>query len=242
MTQTAPQFPIVDFRGRGIPTPVDFKARGPSRPREKREMSVTASRSKRAFDLLGALALSILFAPLLGILYLIVRLDGGPAFFGHERVGATGALFKCWKFRTMVVNADAVLDDLLARSPAAAAEWERDFKLKDDPRITPIGRILRLVSLDELPQLWNVIRGEMSLVGPRPIVRAEMSRYGASIFSYLSCRPGLTGLWQVSGRNDLTYAQRVAIDTAYVAQWSIKADVAILLRTVGVMVNRTGAY
>ena len=204
--------------------------------------SVLQQRCKRAIDLLGGALLLGFFAPLLTILYIVVKLDGGPALFGHERVGNCGVMFKCWKFRTMVVNADRVLAELLARDPEAAAEWRRDFKLKNDPRITPLGRLLRLTSLDELPQLWNVIRGEMSLVGPRPIVRDEMNRYGAQIFAYLSCRPGLTGLWQVSGRNDVSYAERVALDAAYAAHWTIRGDLAIALKTVGVMVNRSGAY
>jgi undecaprenyl-phosphate galactose phosphotransferase len=142
----------------------------------------------------------------------------------------------------MVPNADKVLTELLARDPKAAAQWRRDFKLKEDPRITRVGAVLRVLSLDELPQLWNVLLGDMSLVGPRPIVREEMLRYGANIIEYLGCRPGLTGLWQVSGRNDVSYKTRVALDTHYATQWTLALDLLILLKTAGVIVNRTGAY
>jgi undecaprenyl-phosphate galactose phosphotransferase len=199
-------------------------------------------RSKRIFDILGASLLLVFFAPLIGFLYLIVRCDGGVGFYAHSRVGVNGARFRCWKFRTMVPNADKVLTELLARDPKAAAQWRRDFKLKEDPRITRVGAVLRVLSLDELPQLWNVLLGDMSLVGPRPIVREEMLRYGANIIEYLGCRPGLTGLWQVSGRNDVSYKTRVALDTHYATQWTLALDLLILLKTAGVIVNRTGAY
>jgi len=199
-------------------------------------------KAKRIFDIVLTSAILFYLAPLLGIVYLLVRRDGGPAFYGHTRIGAGGETFPCWKFRTMVVDAEAALKDLLERDPVAAAEWQRDFKLKKDPRVTGIGRFLRATSLDELPQLYNVLRGEMSLVGPRPIVRDEMARYGANIVEYLSCRPGLTGLWQVSGRNDVSYRQRVALDTDYARHWSLGRDVAILFRTISVVAKRSGAY
>lgn len=229
------------------PRVMAFYAESPSAT-ERRAREDLAARplhtraSKRAFDLVMTALILFYLAPLLGIVYLLVRRDGGPAFYGHTRIGAGGDSFKCWKFRTMVVDAEAALKELLERDPVAAAEWQRDFKLKKDPRVTAIGRFLRATSLDELPQLYNVLLGEMSLVGPRPIVRDEMVRYGANIVEYLSCRPGLTGLWQVSGRNDVSYRQRVALDTDYARHWSMGRDLVILLRTIGVVAKRSGAY
>ena len=198
--------------------------------------------SKRVFDVAGALALTILFLPLMAVVYALIKLDGGRAVFAHTRIGANGRRFKVLKFRTMVENADAVLADLLARDANARAEWQRDFKLQEDPRITRVGRFLRRSSLDELPQLLNVLAGSMSLVGPRPIVHAEVGRYGAAIADYYRCKPGLTGLWQVSGRNDVSYAQRVALDSLYARTWSLWADIWLMFRTVGVVLGRSGAY
>ena len=142
----------------------------------------------------------------------------------------------------MVSNSQEVLDKLLASSSEARAEWDKDFKLKNDPRITPIGEFLRKTSLDEIPQLWNVIKGEMSLVGPRPIITAELERYGEQVDFYLEARPGLTGLWQVSGRNDTTYAERVALDAWYVKNWNLWYDVAIVCKTIRTVVSGRGAY
>ena len=200
------------------------------------------NRVKRAFDVVGALGLLLLFGPLMLAVALLITLDGGPAMFGHRRIGADGRSFTCWKFRSMVVNAREVLEELLARDPDARAEWEATRKLRNDPRITAIGRFLRRTSLDELPQLFNVLTGEMSLVGPRPIVAEEVPRYHACFPFYRLCRPGLTGLWQVSGRNDVDYVRRVQLDTAYVLGWSLWGDIRILLRTVGVMISGKGAY
>src|SRR3546814_118230 len=157
----------------------------------------------------------LLFAPLMALIFLIVKLDGGPAFFGHTRIGKDGRAFTCWKFRSMVADSEEVLEEVLRRDPAARAEWNRDFKLSNDPRITVIGAFLRKSSLDELPQVFNVLKGDMSLVGPRPIVAAEVPRYRQYIQDYFRCRPGITGLWQVSGRNDLDYERRVQIDSGY---------------------------
>jgi len=199
-------------------------------------------RSKRAFDLVAASLLLLLFGPLLLLIAIAVRLDGGPALFGHRRLGAGGTSFRCWKFRSMVPDAEAVLARTLATDPEARAEWERDFKLRNDPRVTPLGNFLRKSSLDELPQLVNVLKGEMSLVGPRPIVAAEVERYGAAMEEYRACKPGITGLWQVSGRNDVDYAERVELDRRYAWTWSLKGDVAILFRTLGVVARRSGAY
>ncbi|WP_338641668.1 sugar transferase [Burkholderia pyrrocinia] len=197
---------------------------------------------KRSFDLVGALVLLVVLAPaLLGIAW-TVRRDGGRAIFGHERVGRNGRPFKCLKFRSMVTNADAVLKALLERDPDARAEWDREFKLKNDVRITPIGRFLRKTSLDELPQLVNVLKGDMSLVGPRPIVEAELERYGADVRYYLMAKPGMTGLWQVSGRNDTDYSTRVSLDVSYVREWSLRRDIGILFRTINVVLRGSGAY
>ena len=198
---------------------------------------------QRALDLAVAVPLLILLSPILGLLALAVWInDGGPAFYGQMRIGRHGRSFRCWKFRSMVTDSDAVLAKVLAGSPEARAEWARDHKLKIDPRITWVGRLLRSSSLDELPQLWNVVRGEMSLVGPRPIVVAEVGRYGARFHDYCTCRPGITGLWQVSGRNDLSYRRRVAIDAMYARKTSLGLDLAILVRTVPAVLLRRGSY
>lgn len=200
------------------------------------------NRLKRVFDVLGALGLLLLFGPLMLVVALVSKADGGPAVFGHRRVGADGRPFTCWKFRSMVVDAETALQDLLRRDPAARAEWEVDFKLRRDPRVTRLGAFLRKTSLDELPQIFNILAGDMSLVGPRPIVEKEVPRYRDRIVFYKQCRPGLTGLWQVSGRNDTGYRQRVELDTAYVQGWSLWRDIVILLRTARVMVRGAGAY
>ena len=200
------------------------------------------SRLKRVFDVVAALGLLVFFAPLLVILAAAVSRDGGPALFGHRRIGANGQPFTCWKFRSMVVDAEAALKHTLATDPDARREWERDFKLRNDPRVTRLGRFLRKSSLDELPQLFTVLTGEMSLIGPRPIVAEEITRYGTGFSDYAACRPGLTGLWQVSGRNDIDYAERVAIDSRYARNWSFLQDMSILFRTIGVVLRRSGAY
>ena len=197
---------------------------------------------KRGLDLVGAgVGLILLGGPIL-ILAMMIRKDGGKAFYAQERVGRDGKPFKCWKLRSLVPNADVVLKELLARDPKAKAEYDADFKLKNDPRITRIGHIIRKTSIDELPQLWNVIKGEMSLVGPRPIVTKELSYYGKHQHDYLATKPGLTGLWQVSGRNDTSYAYRVYLDSWYVAHWSLWTDIVIIVQTVVILVNRKGAY
>ena len=200
------------------------------------------NRVKRAFDLLGAFGLILLFGPLMLIVGFLIKLDGGPAVFGHRRIGAEGRDFTCWKFRSMVVDAPEVFDRLMKSDAEARAEWAATRKLRNDPRITWVGRFLRRTSLDELPQLLNVLTGDMSLVGPRPIVREEVARYHACFPFYTRCRPGLTGLWQVSGRNDVDYGRRVQLDTAYLLGWSLWGDIRILLRTVGVMLSGKGAY
>lgn len=194
------------------------------------------------FNQVTALLLLLLFAPLMAfIAWRILREDGAPVLFAHWRVGERGRMFRCFKFRSMVQHADQVLGELLLRDPEARAEWERDHKLRNDPRVMRVGRVLRMTSLDELPQLFNVLRGEMHLVGPRPVVVQEIPRYGAHKRHYLSVKPGMTGLWQVSGRNNLSYEQRVALDVRYVEQRTPWLDLKILLRTVSVLVTRDGA-
>jgi Undecaprenyl-phosphate galactose phosphotransferase WbaP len=197
---------------------------------------------KCVFDLTAAGLLVVLFAPLLFGLAMLVRGDGGPAFYRHRRIGAGGRVFDCIKFRSMVVDADQVLRRLLASDPEAAAEWAATQKLRQDPRITRIGRFLRRSSLDELPQLFNVLRGEMSLVGPRPIVTSEIARYADDIEFYYAAKPGLTGLWQVSGRNDTSYDRRVRLDVWYVRNWTLWHDIAILFKTVPAVFQRRGAH
>lgn len=190
----------------------------------------------------AALLILLALSPLmLLVAWLTWRRDGAPIFFAHYRVGRGGKLFRCLKFRTMYREAEQMLSDLLRDCPEAREEWQRDQKLSNDPRITPVGHFLRRTSLDELPQLFNVLRGEMVLVGPRPITVAELTRYGRVRWHYLSVRPGITGLWQVSGRNDTSYDERVALDRSYVEQRTMWLDLRILFRTVGVVLSRDGA-
>lgn len=198
--------------------------------------------TKRVFDVAAALVLMLLLSPLLVMVALLVMRDGGPCLYGHTRVGVDGRKFRCLKFRSMVRNADAVLKDLLASDAQARAEWAADFKLKHDVRVTRLGHFIRKTSIDELPQLWNVVRGDMSLVGPRPVVEKELERYGDSVSYYLGVLPGITGLWQVSGRNDTDYDTRVALDVAYVRNWTFGGDIVILFKTIGVVLRGRGAY
>lgn len=197
----------------------------------------------RIFDISVSL-LAILFTlPFALAIALVIRLQGeGPVFFAHRRIGFQGREFNCLKFRSMVVDSDRRLQAFLATSPTARAEWERDHKLRQDPRITPIGSFLRKSSLDELPQLINVLRGEMSLVGPRPIVAAEIRRYGRYFRAYCSVRPGITGLWQVSGRNNVSYRRRVAMDVLYARRKGLLLNAKILLATIPAIALRRGAH
>ena len=197
---------------------------------------------KRAFDLVVSSLLLLLLSPLFCYIGWKVSRDGGSPIYGHERIGQNGRKFKCLKFRSMIINSQEVLEKLLATDAEARAEWDRDFKLKNDPRITAIGHFIRKTSLDELPQLWNVLKGEMSLVGPRPVVEKELERYGDDGEYYLMAKPGMTGLWQVSGRNDVDYATRVYLDGWYVKNWSLWYDIAIMFKTIGVVLHRDGAY
>lgn len=198
--------------------------------------------AKRVLDIIGAIVLGVVFAPLMIVISLLMRRRGGEVIYRHRRVGRDGRMFECLKFRTMVPNADEVLRQLLESNPELRAEWVRDHKLRNDPRITRIGRFLRRTSLDELPQLWNVMRGEMSLVGPRPVVREELLRYGRNVRTYLAAKPGITGLWQVTGRNDTDYRRRVVLDTYYVRNQTLLLDLYILFKTTGVVLGGSGAY
>ena len=221
------------------PVAVDWSVSSPLTGRPRR----VAVALKRALDIMGAGTGLVVLSPLFVSFALAVRFgpEGGRVLFGHTRIGRHGRPFRCWKFRTMVENGDEVLERHLAASPAARREWEATRKLRDDPRVTRLGLVMRKLSIDELPQLFNVLRGEMSLVGPRPVVAAELERYGAGVSAYQSARPGMTGLWQVSGRSDCTYDERVALDVDYVSRWSLPWDVAIMLRTAKVVLFREGS-
>ena len=210
-----------------------------------REQSRLGRSLKRSGDVVFSAAVLGLGSPLFLFLAVLVKLSSpGPVFYVQKRVGRGYRNFGCIKFRTMRPDADAVLAHVLERSPEMRAEFDRDFKLRNDPRITPIGRFLRRSSLDELPQFLNVLRGEMSVVGPRPIVNKEIGRYGDYMDEVLAVRPGLTGLWQVSGRNNLSYPKRVRLDLAYARGRSFLIDLAIILRTFGVLLlpMDRGAY
>ena len=208
-----------------------------------RDFRLQADRVWEAVQRLSGVLLLLFSLPLMLITGLAVwLLDGGPILFKHRRIGRRGQPFGCLKFRTMRVDAEERLNELLSRDPAARQEWERDQKLRNDPRITPLGHFLRKSSLDELPQLFNLIRGEMNLVGPRPIVESEIYRYGSRIRNYYQVKPGITGLWQVSGRNQLGYRRRVAIDTIYAKRRSLALDLWIIIRTVPVVLLSKGSF
>ncbi len=197
----------------------------------------------RIADVLISLIALVFLAPLMiAVALLVTATDAGPVIFGHRRVGFGGRAFACLKFRTMVVDADARLNALLAADPAARAEWEATRKLRHDPRVTPLGRFLRRSSIDELPQLFNILRGEMSLIGPRPIVAAEVGHYGRYIKAYYTVRPGVTGLWQVTGRGEASYRRRVVLDLAYIRSRSIRLDLSILFLTVPRVLFGAGSY
>lgn len=201
-----------------------------------------ARRVKKAIDLFGVLIGGALISPILLAFVILIKLDSpGPAFFGHVRVGTGGQHFRCWKFRTMRQDAEKALAEILERDPILHQEWLSSHKLRFDPRITRMGRFLRKTSLDELPQLWNVLRGEMSLVGPRPIVDAEIPKYVESYNLYARVTPGITGLWQVSGRSDTSYQQRIEMDTYYVRNWSVWLDLIVLFRTAITVLLQRGA-
>jgi exopolysaccharide production protein ExoY len=198
---------------------------------------------KRGFDVVGAVAGIILLSPLFVMLAMLVKFsDGGRVFYGHRRIGRNGHVFHCLKFRTMVENGDQVLADHFAKNPQSRDEWLATRKLQNDPRVTRVGAVLRKLSLDELPQIFNILRGDMSIVGPRPVVKDELELYGPAADFYLKSRPGLTGLWQVSGRNDVSYNSRVAFDRQYVENWSFGSDLKIIIRTVPAVFSSRGSY
>ena len=198
---------------------------------------------KRGLDILLVLAMLPILLPLCTVIAVMIRSTSpGPIFFSHRRIRRHGAFFSMWKFRTMCVNSAEVLEDYLREHPGARAEWRKNHKLKNDPRVTKVGNFLRRTSLDELPQLWNVLAGTMSLVGPRPIVAAEVEKYGEYFSDYCAVKPGITGLWQISGRSRVKYPKRVQLDRQYARQWSLARDFRILLKTFSSVVNQDGAY
>ena len=212
-------------------------------PNARAPYPVQSSPTKRAMDLVFAVPVVIFVSPLLMLIYALLKVfDPGPALFTQMRVGRDGREFMVYKFRTMRVDAEARLAEMLEKNPRAAAEWARFQKLRCDPRVTMLGRILRKSSLDELPQLLNILRGEMSVIGPRPVTVAEMARYGADVPYYTAVRPGVLGLWQVKGRNRLTYPERVALDVQYVKTWSIWQDFKIVAMAIPVVLLGLGAY
>jgi Undecaprenyl-phosphate galactose phosphotransferase WbaP len=198
--------------------------------------------TKRLFDAAVAIILLLVFSPLMLVIAAALKMEGGSIIFSHLRIGKKGKNFKCYKFRSMIPHADQALPNLLSNHPDLQAEWSRDHKLKNDPRISKLGAFLRQSSLDELPQLFNVLKSEMSLVGPRPIVSEELEKYGLDKTYYLMVRPGMTGLWQVSGRNNVDYDARVYLDAWYVKNWSLWYDLAILFKTFKVVLAQRGAY
>ena len=199
--------------------------------------------AKRVFDLIATICGGFLILPILLVLAVLVGIDNkGHIIFAHRRVGQNGKLFPCYKFQSMVPDAQKRLEEYLAKTPEARKEWEESFKLTNDPRVTKLGAFLRKTSLDELPQLWNVLMGDMSLVGPRPIVTKEIERYGDYIREYYMVPPGITGMWQVNGRSDTTYEERVAMDTWYVRNWSVWIDLVYLFKTVKTVFTGKGAY
>lgn len=221
---------------------MEASARSGERVRGHGEHSQIALRIKRLMDIVGSLAFLIIFLPLFVIIAIGVKLSSkGPAIFSQERIGQHGRTFRFYKFRSMVQNSDEVFSAFLDSSNEARSQWEAYQKLDDDPRITWFGSLIRRTSLDELPQLWNVLKGDMSLVGPRPCMPTQRSLYGSHWAAYCGVRPGLTGLWQVSGRNSLSYQQRVLLDAEYVREWSLAADARILFRTFGVVLTGRGS-
>ncbi|PYE88797.1 sugar transferase [Phyllobacterium leguminum] len=212
-------------------------------PSGKTEKLPVGGALKRSFDLIGATAGLILLSPLFLLVALLVKFSsGGSVFYGHRRIGRDGNPFYCLKFRTMVQDGDAVLAAHFAANPEARVEWQATRKLQKDPRVTNVGAVLRKLSLDELPQLANVLRGEMSLVGPRPVVKDEIELYGPAAVYYFKSRPGLTGVWQISGRNDVSYDDRIAFDRHYVENWSFQKDIMIILKTIPAVCASRGSY
>lgn len=228
-------------------TPIAFLAipyRSPQRLFRTGQAKVRHLPLKRTFDILFSLSAMVLGAPLFGFLALAIRLSSpGPIIYGHKRMGRGGRPFRCYKFRSMYPDAAQRLRHILETDSAAREEWKASRKLKSDPRVTPIGRLLRKYSLDELPQFWNVLWGELSVVGPRPLTRDEIvNEVGVRAAKTLSVRPGLTCLWQVQGRNDLSYRERIDLDVEYVERRTFWLDLKIVLRTIPAMLHSRGAY
>lgn len=219
-------------------------ARFPSGPdRRASNTDRTTAVIKRSVDVIGSAAALVFFLPLMVVVSLLIWFgDPGPLLFGQERLGKDRRRFRCFKFRTMAMDADKMLAEVLATDPQALHEWRKLQKLKRDPRVTKLGRFLRASSIDELPQFWNVLKGEMSLVGPRPIVPGEDAKYGRYITEYYSVKPGLTGLWQISGRSNTTYRRRVALDVTYTRRTSTALDLWILAKSVPVLLGTEGSY
>lgn len=197
---------------------------------------------KRSFDIIFSLSVLLLMSPIFLIICYLIRKDGGSAFYFQDRVGKDGKFFKCYKFRSMCANAEIVLDEYLANNKEAYEEWQFNFKLRNDPRVTKVGRFIRKYSLDELAQLLNILKGDMSVVGPRPLLPNEVERYSKNIVYYKYVKPGLTGLWQVNGRSNVTFEMRVFFDSWYIRNWSLWVDIVIVLKTVKVVLWRDGAY
>ncbi len=215
------------------------------RPRGLSLLRLDGEFAKRLFDVVFSLLILVLLSPVYLILAFLIALSSkGPIFYVQERVGKNHKPFVCIKFRTMVNNADEMLLELMETSSQVRQEFEDNFKLKQDPRITRIGRFLRLTSLDEFPQFWNVLKGDMSVVGPRPLVAEELPKYGCHIDKILTIRPGITGLWQVSGRNDIPYPRRVQIDLYYANFHNLWLDLWVIVKTIGVVIvpKNNGAY
>lgn len=199
--------------------------------------------AKRIFDILFSLGALAVLSPILLLIAIAIRYSSKKVIFSHERVGRGGRTFKCYKFCSMYPNAEQRLKELLEQDPMLKMEWEQKFKLKNDPRITPIGAFLRKTSLDELPQFWNVLIGDLSVVGPRPVVKAEVMKHlGASAPKILSIRPGLTGIWQVSGRSNTSYADRISMDLQYIESHSLFLDLKLIVKTFPAMIWPNGAY
>jgi exopolysaccharide production protein ExoY len=215
----------------------------PGRPRQRLRRLSADEILTEAMNIVVALVALVFLAPvMLAVALAIFAQDGGPVVFAHRRIGRDGRYFYCLKFRSMAIDAEQRLADLLANDPVARAEWDKDHKLRNDPRVTKLGAFLRKTSLDELPQLFNVLKAEMSLVGPRPIVDAEVAKYGRRFANYCAVKPGITGLWQVSGRNDTSYRARVAMDCIYARQRNLVMDGLIIAATVPAVLMRKGSY
>jgi exopolysaccharide production protein ExoY len=237
-----PALPMTTYAGTADRFVGDAVQSPPSRQAVRQPAASVGGLGKRALDIGIAVTALILLMPLmLGVALLVKLTSTGPVLFGHERVGFAGQRFRCWKFRTMLTNGECLLEEHFLKQPGERAIWLAERKLINDPRITPLGAVLRKLSVDELPQLYNILLGQMSIVGPRPVVAEELENYQHSAGHYLRTRPGLTGLWQVSGRNDTSYRERVLLDRLYVRRWSMLLDMWIILRTVPAVLCSRGA-